>query len=297
MSNDDGKQCEADRSGVALLSRLVALFPPLIRLSEDPRRKFGVFVFQVGMLVWWRYRPDRHHTNLATSTTTSDARPAPPPPPHKVSMRRNRPTRSIFVTVGTTKFDSLVEAISDPQFLAHMSQDDCGAYTSLTVQYGRGSVVPFADSKNGLDGAVDDANYSVHVNGMRCDAYQFKPSLRQDMEDADLIISHAGAGSIMEGMELCAAANASIKSSTGRGNRWQKKLVVVTNAALMHGHQSELADALEARGHLFVVRDPRELLQEDTLKRIEAFDQVPFEGGDGGKDFAALVDAHFGFEA
>ena len=207
------------------------------------------------------------------------------------------------MTVGTTKFDSLVEAISDPQFLAHISQDDCGAYTSLTVQYGRGSVVPFADSKNGLDGAADDANSSavtkqdansIHV---RCDAYQFKPSLRQDMEDADLILSHAGAGSIMEGMDLCAAANGKKNKPSTRGNRRQKKLVVVTNAALMHGHQSELADALETRGHLFVVRDPRELLQEDTLKKIEAFDQVPFEGGDGGKDFAALVDAHFGFEA
>ena len=223
------------------------------------------------------------------------------PPPHKVSMRRNRPARSIFVTVGTTKFDSLIEAISGPKFLSHISRDDCGAYTSLTVQYGRGSVIPFADSKmsemsHERDGAVAASSATVakqDANGMRCDAYQFKPSLRQDMEDADLIISHAGAGSIMEGMELCAAANVKRKSSPNIQR--QKKLVVVTNAALMHGHQSELADALEARGHLFVVRDPRELLQEDTLKRIEAFDQVPFEGGDGGKDFAALVDAHFGF--
>ena len=218
-------------------------------------------------------------------------------------MRRNRPTRSLFVTVGTTKFDSLIEAISDPKFLAHISRDDCGAYTSLTVQYGRGSVIPFADSKmsemsHERDGAVAASSATVakqDANGMRCDAYQFKPSLRQDMEDADLIISHAGAGSIMEGMELCAAANVTSKHKSSPSDQRQKKLVVVTNAALMHGHQSELADALEARGHLFVVRDPRELLQEDTLKRIEAFDQVPFEGGDGGKDFAALVDSHFGF--
>lgn len=277
-------------------------FSALIRLSEDPRRKFGVFCFS-------GTAPTATIATLLASTTTSDARRhhRQHTTTQKSSMRRNRPARSIFVTVGTTKFDSLVEAISDPQFVSHISQDDCGAYTSLTVQYGRGSVVPFADSitktsersetENEAVSNVDDANSSVHVNGMRCDAYQFKPSLRQDMEDADLILSHAGAGSIMEGMELCAAANDKKNKSSTRGNRRQKKLVVVTNAALMHGHQSELADALEARGHLFVVRDPRELLQEDTLKRIEAFDQVPFEGGDGGKDFAALVDAHFGIEA
>ena len=197
-----------------------------------------------------------------------------PPTMHR---NRQRPRRSIFVTVGTTQFDALIEAISDPRFHAHISRTDgCGAYTSLTVQYGRGSVIPFA-RVNGNDTALC------------CDAYQFKPSLRQDMEDADLIISHAGAGSIMEGMELCTAAN------KGGGGQ-KKRLVVVTNAALMHGHQSELADALEERGHLYVVRDPRELLQEDTLRRIEAFDQVPFEGGDGGKDFTALVDDHFGFD-
>ena len=207
------------------------------------------------------------------------------------------------MTVGTTKFDSLIEAVSGPKFLTHISRNECGAYTSLTVQYGRGSVIPFVDSisgttnkSNGDASAPSSASAKQDINGISCDAYQFKPSLRQDMEDADLIISHAGAGSIMEGMELCTEANNEGKSTSKSTHRRQKKLVVVTNAALMHGHQSELADALEARGHLFVVRDPGELLQEDTLKRIEAFDQVPFEGGDGGKDFAAMIDAHFGFD-
>lgn len=229
---------------------------------------------------------------------------------------RPRPRRSIFVTVGTTSFDALVAAASHPAFLARVSGPDCGAYSALTVQYGRGSVVPSFAAAEKAPSGENDGSASTRKrrqpkhggqgkNGiMQCAAYRFKPSIRQDMADADLIVSHAGAGSIMEGMELCASSAPTStwnegqlqqRNDGGGGARRKKKLVVVTNAALMHGHQSELAEALGARGHLFVVRDPQELLREETLRRIEAFDPVPFTGGDGGRDFAALVDHHFGF--
>ena len=52
------------------------------------------------------------------------------------------------------------------------------------------------------------------------------------MQSAALIISHAGAGSIMEGMRLGAL------------------MIVVVNDALMHNHQQELAGELHARHHL-----------------------------------------------
>ena len=52
------------------------------------------------------------------------------------------------------------------------------------------------------------------------------------MRSASLIISHAGAGSILEGMRLGAL------------------MVVVVNDKLMHNHQQELAEALDGAGHL-----------------------------------------------
>ena len=52
------------------------------------------------------------------------------------------------------------------------------------------------------------------------------------MSSASLIVSHAGAGSILEGMRLHAT------------------MVVVVNDALMHNHQQELAQELHERGHL-----------------------------------------------
>lgn len=33
-----------------------------------------------------------------------------------------------------------------------------------------------------------------------CESYRFKPTLQEDMARADLVISHAGAGSIMEAL-------------------------------------------------------------------------------------------------
>ena len=52
------------------------------------------------------------------------------------------------------------------------------------------------------------------------------------MSQADLIISHAGAGSILEGLKL------------------RKRMIVVVNSTLMHNHQQELAQELDQRKHL-----------------------------------------------
>lgn len=40
----------------------------------------------------------------------------------------------------------------------------------------------------------------VLQEGISCDSYRYKPTLQDDMKRADLIISHAGAGSIMEAL-------------------------------------------------------------------------------------------------
>lgn len=40
----------------------------------------------------------------------------------------------------------------------------------------------------------------VLQEGMSCDSYRYKPTLQDDMKRADLVISHAGAGSIMEAL-------------------------------------------------------------------------------------------------
>jgi len=62
--------------------------------------------------------------------------------------------------------------------------------------------------------------------------YRFKPSLAGDMAAAGLVVSHAGAGSILEAL------------------RGGVPTIVVVNTALMNNHQAELAGAMSDRGHL-----------------------------------------------
>lgn len=163
--------------------------------------------------------------------------------------------RSIFVTVGTTRFDRLVEAVTRPEALEWMTLN---GYNSLVIQYGKGSepVIP------------KETKITVR-------SYSFQPSLEQDMRDASLVISHAGAGTVMEAL------------------KWQKRLVVVINTDLMDNHQTELAHAMAKRGHLSVVEAPSDLKDVDTWNDFDAFVPIPQQGGDD-MDFCRLLDQNMG---
>mmetsp|Transcript_14549 Transcript_14549/g.24070 ORF Transcript_14549/g.24070 Transcript_14549/m.24070 type:complete len:168 (+) Transcript_14549:151-654(+) len=120
---------------------------------------------------------------------------------------------TVFVTVGTTLFDELIRILDSKQ--AHTLLFRKG-YTRLLMQIGKGSHEP------GLS----------QVPGFQVEFYRYKPTLAEDYRNASLIISHAGAGSIMESLEL------------------RKPLVVVVNELLMNNHQTEIASELAECGHL-----------------------------------------------
>lgn len=119
--------------------------------------------------------------------------------------------KEVFVTVGTTKFELLIEAISRADVAEALAER---GYTRATVQYGKGEGEPYLKAP---------------LNGI---CYRFKPDIASDMARADLIISHAGAGSIVEAL------------------RMGKRLLVVVNPLLMDNHQAELASTMERRGYL-----------------------------------------------
>ncbi|MEQ2217293.1 hypothetical protein XENOCAPTIV_003497 [Xenoophorus captivus] len=116
---------------------------------------------------------------------------------------------TVFVTVGTTRFDELIESVTSSE----VTQVSRGLHIG---QVGRGTLVPDADSC---------ADLSV-------EAFRFKDSIAEDMRRADLVISHAGAGSCLEAL------------SAG------KPLLVVVNDKLMDNHQLELARQLHMDHHL-----------------------------------------------
>ncbi|KAF9105073.1 hypothetical protein BGX29_000736 [Mortierella sp. GBA35] len=126
---------------------------------------------------------------------------------------------SVLVTVGSTCFDKLVAAASSPS-LQHLLTSL--GYSHLTIQHGQSPISSTSSS------APDSATEST----LKVTSYTYKPSLREDMEQADLIISHAGSGSILEALRL------------------NKKLVVVVNEDLMDNHQMELGSALHEQHYL-----------------------------------------------
>ncbi|KAI0647116.1 glycosyl transferase [Trametes meyenii] len=174
------------------------------------------------------------------------------------------PRMHIFLTVGSTRFDALVQAALSPPV-----QDALRArgYTSLDVQCGNSDfdISPLEQRAPDRWQRVDGA---LQVN-----VWRFKPSLREDYERADLIISHAGSGTIIEVLRL------------------GKPLIVVPNPTLQDNHQVELSDALAGLGHL---RSSTVADLPQVIEKLDATALVPFPQFDGSR-FRELLDEEMGF--
>ena len=88
-----------------------------------------------------------------------------------------------FITVGSTRFDALVQAVFSSTVLSSLSNK---GYARLVVQCGN-SEFPYKD-RVAADG--------LHLNkdGVQIECWKFKPSLQTEYAKADLVISHAGGG-------------------------------------------------------------------------------------------------------
>ncbi|XAR52342.1 N-acetylglucosaminyldiphosphodolichol N-acetylglucosaminyltransferase [Bertholletia excelsa] len=164
--------------------------------------------------------------------------------------------RIVFVTVGTTCFDALVRALDSPEVKRELFKK---GYTHLLIQIGRGSYIP--TKTNGEDGCV------------AVDYFTFSSSIAERLRSASLVISHAGSGSIFETLRL------------------GKPLIVVVNEDLMDNHQSELAEELAERKHLFCAR-PQTLY--NTIKDMSLETLIPYDPGDG-RPVAKLINRYLGF--
>ncbi|KAJ0470988.1 putative N-acetylglucosaminyldiphosphodolichol N-acetylglucosaminyltransferase [Helianthus annuus] len=164
--------------------------------------------------------------------------------------------RIVFVTVGTTSFDSLVKTVDSKQVKEALSAK---GYTHLVIQMGRGSYIPKKSS--GEDGSLV------------VDYFTFSSSIADYLRSASLVISHAGSGSIFETLRLA------------------KPLIVVVNEDLMDNHQSELAEELAERKHLFCAR-PQTLCEVTKSLNLDTI--VPYEPGDA-NPVAKLINKHLGF--
>ncbi|XP_018589246.1 UDP-N-acetylglucosamine transferase subunit ALG13 homolog isoform X2 [Scleropages formosus] len=160
---------------------------------------------------------------------------------------------TVFVTVGTTRFDELIEAVTSREAVQALLSR---GYKQLVLQVGRGSLLPGPDS----------------CPGMRVHSFRFKDSIAADIRRADLVISHAGAGSCLE--------------TLGAG----RPLLVVVNDRLMDNHQLELARQLHADSHLLYCTCST---LTETLKTMDLSVLEPFSPGQP-ENFATFMDQALG---
>ncbi|KAG8855125.1 N-acetylglucosaminyldiphosphodolichol N-acetylglucosaminyltransferase catalytic subunit alg13 [Tulasnella sp. 330] len=165
-------------------------------------------------------------------------------------------TKTAFVTVGSTKFDALIhKALQQETILAFQET----GFTHLVVQCGESTLIPPWELTT---------LYPHHISGIDVEIWKYKPSLGENILEADLVISHAGSGTILEAL------------------RARKKLIVVPNDTLLDNHQEELADALGAMGHV-INATPKTL--PSAISNYATASLRPFPAFDGSK-FASLVD-------
>lgn len=85
----------------------------------------------------------------------------------------------VFVTVGSTKFDALAQAaVSEPVLTALHAK----RFTRVVLQRGNSN----------LDLTSTGDSLTMSKAGVDIETWKFKPSIQDEIERADLIISHAG---------------------------------------------------------------------------------------------------------
>ena len=158
----------------------------------------------------------------------------------KISLEK----KVAFITVGTTEFDQLIEAIDNNDFLTCLRRN---GFSQLKVQIGRGTYKPRLLGRDG-DG---DRDIDIVTT-----VFRFKDDLADEISSSDMIISHCGAGTILETVTL------------------GKKLLVVVNTSLQGNHQSELADALVGGGYCPATYPSTTKLIENIEKLMESDSDV-----------------------
>ncbi|TNY21026.1 UDP-N-acetylglucosamine transferase subunit ALG13 [Rhodotorula diobovata] len=162
-------------------------------------------------------------------------------------------TLTAVLTVGSTRFDPLVGAALSPSALAALSSL---GVTRLLAQVGN-SALP----RDWAEGA------STVPGGLVVEVVRFLGDLEAKVGEADLVVSHAGAGSILSFVRpLTPSPSSSSPSAPSTPSQSHRRLVLVPNSTLMDSHQSDLAGEMEQKGWAVVCREPSDLAE--TLRAL-----------------------------
>ncbi|KRX59767.1 UDP-N-acetylglucosamine transferase subunit ALG13 -like protein [Trichinella sp. T9] len=154
-----------------------------------------------------------------------------------------------------TEFDNLIAAVTSDSVLSALKSIGVG---EIRLQIGRGR---------------HESVSNLQITEPSIVFYRYKNSLAEDLKWADLVISHAGAASCLEALEL------------------EKPLLVVVNDSLLDNHQIELADRLSKDGvlHYCTVGS-----LADTVRLFPSLNRKRWKAGDP-EIFVTWLDKIFNF--
>lgn len=153
----------------------------------------------------------------------------------------------LFTTGATVTFKALVQYIAEPTFIQSLQKL---GFSDITIQYGNETTNSayvskqfFSDviSANRLVEKLDleianefnDKSVTYFQNStIRLAVFAFSPDISSYIQNADVVVTHAGTGSILDALRL------------------GKPVIAVTNPALMDDHQEEIAREFEKLGVL-----------------------------------------------
>ncbi|CCF58907.1 hypothetical protein KAFR_0F03110 [Kazachstania africana CBS 2517] len=153
-------------------------------------------------------------------------------------------SKTVLVTCGATiPFPKLISCILSPEFIRSLIDN---GFNRLIVQFGRGYGLLFGKQLGLLKPSEEklssltscqlgsDQVCCFKIDNLEIVGMEYSTRIQELIKDsADLVISHAGTGSILDSLRL------------------HKPLIVVINEDLMDNHQQQIADKFEELGYVW----------------------------------------------
>lgn len=183
------------------------------------------------------------------------------------------PIKSIFVTCGATvPFPQLVKSVATEKFARELVRY---GYGRMIIQFGKGYKNHFEEQLGNHKGnstscslnscdlgcEVAPSHFILAEGNLEVIGIEYSSKIQQIISNfADLVISHAGTGSILDSL------------------RMKKPLIVCVNDALMDNHQQQIADKFEAKRYVWSCGakeiDIINCLQKTQKETLELFPQA-----------------------
>ena len=155
--------------------------------------------------------------------------------------------KQLLVTGGTTKFENLIKNIDKDEFYETIIKHN---FKKLIIQKGTGEYIP--------------KQYEKYTNKIDIQICTILNNFENIIKQSDLIISHAGAGILLE----------SLKN--------KRNVIVCVNDTLMDNHQIELAYSLDKENYVHYCKNLNEIINDvklilESKKKIKIYPEFNYD--------------------